>query len=87
MAGSLGLAWLGLGVAAQQPGLAATAALTYYTCGLLYEYTHYIVHTRVVPRTKVCGWALVHGWMAGWVRGWVGGWAFIRVWMGGWRQG
>ncbi len=42
MAASLGLFWLGF----RGCELALTAAISYYAMGLLYEWTHYIVHTR-----------------------------------------
>lgn len=37
MAASLGLAWAGLGAGAGRPGLALTAALAYFSMGLLCE--------------------------------------------------
>lgn len=42
MAASLGLFWLGF----HGSELALTAAISYFAMGLLYEWTHYIVHTR-----------------------------------------
>jgi len=30
-----------------------TASATYFTCGLLYEWTHFIVHTHYVPTSKL----------------------------------
>ena len=49
MAASLALFELGFGGSE----LALTAALSYYTCGLLYEFTHYIVHTRYLPNSTL----------------------------------
>lgn len=49
MAASLGLFWLGF----HGSELALTAAISYFAMGLLYEWTHYIVHTRYVPRSAL----------------------------------
>ncbi|PRW45324.1 fatty acid hydroxylase [Chlorella sorokiniana] len=49
MAVSLTAFWVGFGGSE----LAVTASLTYFAMGLLYEYTHFIVHTRYLPRSKL----------------------------------
>lgn len=38
--------------ATMPPNLALTATATYYIMGLLYEFNHYVVHTRYVPATS-----------------------------------
>ncbi|KAI3424792.1 hypothetical protein D9Q98_008179 [Chlorella vulgaris] len=49
MAASLAAFWTGFGGGP----LALTAAATYYACGLTYEFTHYIVHTRYLPTSRL----------------------------------
>ncbi|KAI7842074.1 hypothetical protein COHA_004270 [Chlorella ohadii] len=49
MAVSLTAFWVGFGGSE----LAVTASVAYFAMGLLYEYTHFIVHTRYLPRSKL----------------------------------
>lgn len=49
MAVSLTAFWFGFGGSE----LAVTASLSYFAMGLLYEYTHFIVHTRYLPHSKL----------------------------------
>ncbi|PSC73834.1 fatty acid hydroxylase isoform B [Micractinium conductrix] len=49
MAASLALFWC----AFRGSELALTAALVYYAMGLAYEFTHYIAHTRYLPRSRI----------------------------------
>lgn len=49
MAASLALFWLAFGGSE----LAVTAAAAYYSMGLVYEFTHYIVHTRYLPTSRL----------------------------------